>query len=176
MPRRSVLAASALVLSTGTAFTFGATAADAATCTIAVGNTQPHPGELVVVTGAGFATSTSTEPVLIDGTRRIGVAHIDAGGRFTNPVTVPADAVAGDHTISVNCGSSEVVSTALTVLAPGVAPARATSTPLAATAAAVDDGPDVDVAELAVLAAVATAFAAMLTARRRRSHRLLSPQ
>src|SRR5689334_1059789 len=108
MIRRMVVVLAALVAAIGLAWASPATAAPAQTvdysgvCVVTV--TPPHvrAGGTAVVHGRVFPPNTS-QPIIFDGTTTIGTANINPAGIFNTPVTIPANAGPGPHTISVFC-------------------------------------------------------------------------
>lgn len=136
------------------------------TCSIGVSNLQPHPGDMVTVTGDNFPLIPNTVPIMIDNpSQQIGTAHIDASGHFSDNATIPADLSAGTHTISVSCATTNVNSTVVVqVLAANQT--QSSTAPLART------GSDPQPLVLVGLGAVAVGTALVLTARRRRAQRL----
>ncbi len=135
------------------------------TCTITVSDLQPHPGDVVTVTGDHFPLIPNTVPIMIDNpSQQIGTAHIDASGHFSDEATIPSELAPGTHTISVACATTHVDSTVVVeVLGEEVS---TSTSPLART------GSDPQPLVLVGLGAVAVGTALVLTARRRRAQRL----
>ncbi|MEX1046745.1 MAG: hypothetical protein WD757_03970 [Actinomycetota bacterium] len=67
--------------------------------TAGVGDSNPSPGETTTVFGANWCPG-STVDILFDG-HKIGTGQVDSEGNFSEPVTIPANASPGHHTITV---------------------------------------------------------------------------
>ena len=133
-------------------------------CSIAVTPPNPTAGTTATVSGTNFP-SNQTFSITFDGTTGLGSATTNGAGSFSKDVTIPADASAGPHTISVPCSTTNVESTTtVQVLAAGVT-APLSPAPLART------GTDVEPLVLIGLGAVAAGVAFILASRRRRSQR-----
>ena len=109
---------------------------------LAISASVVAPGELVTVSGDGFAAGATVTITFESAPVVIGIVQADASGRFTADVRVPLDATPGVHTIRATGaaagGGTRVLTARVTVAAPG--PAGAAASPPPAGAAA-DTGP-----------------------------------
>ena len=87
--------------------------------TLGVSNTAPAPGELITVSGDGYAAGTGITITFESDPVTIGNVNADASGAFTAQVRIPADATPGNHTIKATGmgadGATRVTSAAVTV-------------------------------------------------------------
>jgi len=64
-----------------------------------VGDTNPSPGQTTDLFGAHWCPN-STVQIFFDG-KFLGTAHTDSEGKFDTNITIPSNASAGEHTITV---------------------------------------------------------------------------
>jgi hypothetical protein len=131
----------------------------ASPCTIRIADDTPTRGSIQMVIGEHFPTTPRTVPIEVNGAGQVGLASIDDGGHFADPVRVPADLAQGLHTLSVNCGTDG---------APAITEVNVVSADAPANHAEDDD----DTPGIVVAGVIAIVLALTLTTRRRRLQRI----
>src|SRR3954452_10670451 len=79
-------------------------------CAIAVPPPNPTAGTTATVSGTNFPAN-QTFSITFDGTTDLGSVTTSGTGTFSKDVTIPSNAAAGPHTISVPCSTTDVEST-----------------------------------------------------------------
>jgi hypothetical protein len=74
---------------------------------IAVGCTTPAAGDTVNLSANGFTPGANVTVTLDPGPTALGSGPADGNGAFTLDATIPADAEAGDHTITASGESAD---------------------------------------------------------------------
>jgi LPXTG-motif cell wall-anchored protein len=95
---------------------------DYAGCVVSLSPNILQAGDAVQVTGSGFQPGVSTNIVFdrfLPAQQTLGSVTPDAAGSFVATVTVPANASAGLHSITVNCSSSSAAGFATSILLVG---------------------------------------------------------